>query len=841
MSSAEPPSIESLLAHRTWLRRLARSLVRDAHEADDLEQEVWVKALRRPPRTGRSVRGWLATVLRNAARDRRRVATRRAAHEARAHGRPTSPSAERLMQEAELQRRIAQATLDLAPHYRDTVLLRHFGALSLREIAEQRDVPLETVRTRLRRAHAQLRARLDAEHEGGRRGWLGVLLPLASGPAPATTGTVAAPLAVIGGVVVSTKVVVTTLVLALVAVGLFMIPRGDDEAPPTSLLAESHEATSPGGSTHGNENPQLDGAARASPSSGAEAPSVRAATRKGAAVYKGTPPFKPGPGRIVGVITDARGKPVVNARVFIEVMVDGRATNMPPRSRWLMNTGARGGFWFGALTAPRYRIRVEASGFADTFVTAAAGSEPMHLALEDSAPIKGIVFVGDDKEPVGGLLLIARSAKSSSDRAYWTVRTKADGTFAFDRLAPGEYFLSYGPAWQTDVEAPGNDLVMARVGPVVAGGESLVIEAVRGLPIAGRIQTSDGEPVTTPILVEAVGWLAPGEEDPARRRSASSRKDGTFRIGGLPPGRYTVAFKPNLANDATSALSAAPLTGIAAGTLDLVGELSKGTPLRGRLVDDEGAAVTGDGFVYVYPAGSDAASPQAVFLRVDREGRFQVGALAAGTAYTILATGFGDFRTKELEGVYPGDQEIEVELTSGPAISGRVLDEYGQPVPAGVGVNAHAQGDVDHSKPGTGKTGYTGPGGRFRIAGLSADCVFRLQAGGGETVFIGGETVADIKPGAADVVLRVKRGTRIQGRLIDRNGTPVKTGYLAAHGTGSPGVANHTRVDREDGRFVFAGGPHGKFTLVVRLGDEFVLLGTYERSEEELVVTVPRP
>ena len=63
----------ALLAHAAWLRRLARSLVGDGAAADDLVQETWVAALRRPPAEDRPVRPWLRRVLENAARFRWRA------------------------------------------------------------------------------------------------------------------------------------------------------------------------------------------------------------------------------------------------------------------------------------------------------------------------------------------------------------------------------------------------------------------------------------------------------------------------------------------------------------------------------------------------------------------------------------------------------------------------------------------------------------------------------------------------------------------------------------------------------------------------------------------------
>ncbi|MEW6073256.1 MAG: sigma factor [Planctomycetota bacterium] len=53
------PDPEDLLAHAAPLRRLARRLVADEARADDLVQDTWLAALRRPPGEERNLRGWL--------------------------------------------------------------------------------------------------------------------------------------------------------------------------------------------------------------------------------------------------------------------------------------------------------------------------------------------------------------------------------------------------------------------------------------------------------------------------------------------------------------------------------------------------------------------------------------------------------------------------------------------------------------------------------------------------------------------------------------------------------------------------------------------------------------
>ncbi len=92
LHSIEP---DTLLAHHEWMRRLARRLVLDDAEADDVVQEAWLRATERPPREAGALRAWLATVVRNAARQLARGESRRGRREfaaARSEALPRRPN-----------------------------------------------------------------------------------------------------------------------------------------------------------------------------------------------------------------------------------------------------------------------------------------------------------------------------------------------------------------------------------------------------------------------------------------------------------------------------------------------------------------------------------------------------------------------------------------------------------------------------------------------------------------------------------------------------------------------------------------------------------------------------
>src|SRR5262245_9101153 len=103
----EPPaSTELLLEHSVWMRRLARSLVRDVERAEELSQETWLRVLQHPPRLDRPFRGWIATVMRNLVRAERRGSARRGERERLSARGEAEPSSHELLERALLQREL---------------------------------------------------------------------------------------------------------------------------------------------------------------------------------------------------------------------------------------------------------------------------------------------------------------------------------------------------------------------------------------------------------------------------------------------------------------------------------------------------------------------------------------------------------------------------------------------------------------------------------------------------------------------------------------------------------------------------------------------------------------
>jgi RNA polymerase sigma-70 factor (ECF subfamily) len=197
-----PIPVEALLAHREWVRSVARAVVRDPNAGDDVEQDAWFEALHAPPQQASSLRGWFGAVVRNRARRMGRTTKRRTARETAAARPEATQSAADLAEIADTHRRVVQAVVELDEPYRETILLRYFEGLAVDVVAARTNAPLNTARARISRGLAKLRERLAEELGEDDRPWQMVLVPLIGKSHGTGLGAAAAG----GGVMLSSTV-----------------------------------------------------------------------------------------------------------------------------------------------------------------------------------------------------------------------------------------------------------------------------------------------------------------------------------------------------------------------------------------------------------------------------------------------------------------------------------------------------------------------------------------------------------------------------------------------------------------------------------------------------------
>jgi RNA polymerase sigma-70 factor (ECF subfamily) len=147
-------------AHYEPLYRYAFRLSGSAADAEDLTQETFCKAqfrLHQLRDLGRA-KPWLFSILRNAYLHRLRTDGQHKLVSLDAVGDVAGPDA---APPPDVDLEQLQAALnDLPEGFRTPVILFYFEDFSYRDIAEQMDLPIGTVMSRLARAKAHLRARL---------------------------------------------------------------------------------------------------------------------------------------------------------------------------------------------------------------------------------------------------------------------------------------------------------------------------------------------------------------------------------------------------------------------------------------------------------------------------------------------------------------------------------------------------------------------------------------------------------------------------------------------------------------------------------------------------------
>lgn len=153
---------EDLLQQVRWVQGLAFAILRDRQLAEDVSQEVLLRALAGEPRQGRVLQAWLSAVTKNLSLNARRDRRRRRAREERAARPEASPAGKTPLEVLEAHRALTSALAALTPDAREVVVLRFFEDLGFAEIAARLGIREEAARMRLHRALVSLRIQLAA-------------------------------------------------------------------------------------------------------------------------------------------------------------------------------------------------------------------------------------------------------------------------------------------------------------------------------------------------------------------------------------------------------------------------------------------------------------------------------------------------------------------------------------------------------------------------------------------------------------------------------------------------------------------------------------------------------
>ncbi len=789
-----------MLAHRAWVAALARSLVFDQSQVDDVVQETWMVAMRSKPRDPDASRAWLGGIVRRVVMARSRTERRRRRRETRVAVPVDATIEGDVVEQTELHRQLVDAVLQLDEPYRTTVILRYFHDLQATEIAEREGVTPSTVRTRMQRALEKLRRRLDettgadragdaggaddrpADGSGGaRRAWMLALLPLA----------------------MSARAEAAALATGAAAGGSTGVSSGTAAGGGTTATGAAAGKTL--------------GSAAGAATTGAMVMGVKTKLAAGAvavaAVLWGTWSVLDGGGAVVSVSADGATH---GALPVLDAASDDTPTTLRPTA-----------------SGPAVPLRAPDAGAGTLAMDATAPSEGIRGRLVDAggAPVAdaAVRFAWHSNHPEGllgsehrvhagfeHLVTPTRQARSADDGRFELPVEFGNNKDGLDRTL----LVVHHP----------DHVTRLHVNPPLEPGrlnDLGTIALADGVAVTGRIVDERGDPVAGAAVrllalrpdrssdVHGGGDLWQGHREEALRTTlvAATADDGRFRLTGLPAGEVDLALTSvDRADTEVRGVTLRPGTEADVGTWTL----PRGRRLAGVVRHADGRPAEG---AQLYVLADDAPyywddrQPDVVRERVrglalaDEKGRFLFGGLADRT-FTLFATTEGATATR-LEGLTAGTDDVEVVLEP----PGRVLLRVEDSVTGEV----IGDGSVLARLPPVFKEAWTffGLRGPFMAARPSPETSdaylidgvgregarLRVNAEGYASVML---DVDGVPPGATqEVQVELARSAALTGLVVDRRDEPVANASVQMHpkGEGAAGrTSSGVRTDA-DGAF----------------------------------------
>ena len=164
---------DTLLPHLAAAYNLAHWLVRNHHDAEDLVQEAYLRALKSFDgfRGGDGGRAWLLTIVRNTCyswlkRDQTTEPAESFDEELHSSQHDSDTPEALLLEHADAQL-LREALEELPLEFREAIILRELEGMSYKEIADVAGVPVGTVMSRLARGRERLQRRLVSSKRKG--------------------------------------------------------------------------------------------------------------------------------------------------------------------------------------------------------------------------------------------------------------------------------------------------------------------------------------------------------------------------------------------------------------------------------------------------------------------------------------------------------------------------------------------------------------------------------------------------------------------------------------------------------------------------------------------------
>ncbi|MDQ3338649.1 MAG: carboxypeptidase regulatory-like domain-containing protein [Myxococcota bacterium] len=421
-----------------------------------------------------------------------------------------------------------------------------------------------------------------------------------------------------------------------------------------------------------------------------------------------------------------------------------------------LKTGADGVAVADKLAAGAYEISASAAGHEPSALPrqelAAGDDAKLAITLKAGGRLLSGVVTDVSGGPIAGARIDAAKlgAMARPDRAVATALTGADGKYQV-AVAEGQLLVA---ARSADYAAQSR---IVDVGPsgatadfaLVPGGviEGIVVDEKTRAPVPGAIVNAERDSAAI-ILAETGGAVA------------IAGADGKFRMTGLRPGAYEL----DAVGDSRRSKSPTIVgLGIAEQVTDVEILVGKSPTIRGTVVDESNAPVKGARVMAMGPGGGEDT-------KADDKGVFAIEGLRPGKFMLFGSTPehMGD-PSPPIEVKDKDVENVVVRVRKGAKIIGRIEPPQACDVKVAFDMDRANRGGpmrmMRMMAPAT-----SGPDGKFELGPVEEGkqkLDARCQSGDQGNVSV------DVKPGANDVVLAVKPGGSIAGKVVDGEGKPV--------------------------------------------------------------------
>jgi protocatechuate 3,4-dioxygenase beta subunit len=513
---------------------------------------------------------------------------------------------------------------------------------------------------------------------------------------------------------------------------------------------------------------------------------------------------------VIGRVLDAGGVPIAGARVEARPGRSPEVHRLYDWGNWHEDPGrdqahdartpADGRFRIAGLQPGAHELQVTADGRTPVLRQVEIAGDLLDLGdirLDPELEAAGSVVTAAGV-PVPGARVRAlrqeRSARSANSMSLTSVpplvETRSDGN--------GRFVLKGVPAGPFRVSAESDEFAAGEAAGVRGGDPAVKVVLEEGIVIHGRVIDGDRSGPIAGVEIKA-GFQ--GE------KRVMSDAGGAFTIRGFAPaglhrGRVTLrASHPDFSPlwQDLNGLGTTP-----GKPLEI--RLTRAGRIRGRILDAGGLPLAG-ARVWIEVSGLSRETmgwnPVSGIRAISAaDGTYAlpppqsldniIGDLAVQVVarHSNLATG----RSAPLELPRSGEDwpEVEVTLTAGVGVEGRIVDQGGAPVGRARVAVRRSEGEsetLSASSLGSGildRVGYSGADGRYTVRGLEPGPVVVdvLALGYARQTLAGLEVGGDSAPGASAEILRVdvvlERGGELAGRVIEEGVAPVAGAEVVA-------------------------------------------------------------